>query len=75
MAMSIDNQIAAASQLRDNYWNALLADSTNPQPNYNFDGQTVDRDEWRREMLKLVNNLNKQLSDSLQPFEITTVNN
>jgi hypothetical protein len=58
--------------IRNNYLTALVNDSANPQPNYSFDGQTVDRDNWRAQMMARVKEIN-ELITLIDPFEINTV--
>jgi hypothetical protein len=57
---------------RNNYQMALTADSLNPQANYSFDGQSVDRDGWRMQTLARIKEINELIS-LIDPFEINTV--
>lgn len=57
---------------RDNYLAALAADSVNPQKDYALDGESVQRDKWRAEMLARVKELG-DLINLYDPFEIRTV--
>lgn len=69
---SVDDQITALKTMRDNYLNALVADSLNPQMDYSFDGQSVDRTGWREKTKMLVQECNELIA-TLDLTEITTV--
>jgi len=55
----------------ENYSNAILADSINPQPSYAIDGQQVSREEWREGLMRQIITLNKTIN-ALNPYEIIT---
>jgi len=48
--------------IRDNYINALVTDSVNPQPSYSWEGVAVSRTEWRQQTLQHITQLNKLMS-------------
>ena len=67
MGINIADLQTAAS----NYAEALLADSINPKPDYQIDGQNVSRVAWRKSMLDSIRDINI-LINQLQPYAIIT---
>ncbi len=61
--------LTQAVTLRDNYLQALVDDSASPQPTYSLDGESVSREAWRDNLLKLVKEMN-ELIQIYQPFEL-----
>lgn len=55
--------------IRSNLLAALVADSINPKPSYNIDGQQVDRNGWRTAILGEIAALNALLSSATGAFE------
>lgn len=58
--------------IRDGWIAALAEDAANPQPSYSIDGQSVDRNAWRRSLLDSLKLLNEQIL-ALDPFELRTI--
>lgn len=65
-------QLDQLRTIRNNYLTALATDSTSPQANYSFDGQSVDRDGWRERTMARIKEIN-ELIGLIDPFEIQTV--
>lgn len=55
----------------DNYGQALLADSLNPQASYSLRGEMVSQSEWRTGIMALIIQLNKTIN-ALNPYTVRT---
>lgn len=63
--------LTALQSMVDGYAQALANDALNPGTDYSLDGQTVNRNQWRAGLLKMITDTN-QLINSLQPYQIVT---
>ena len=48
--------------IRSNYIAALLSDSANPKPTYDWDGRMVRREEWRAALTKAIKDITELIS-------------
>ena len=69
MAKSLADQINDLKTIRDGYFEALVADSANPQPSYSWEGVSVDRMTWREKLLAQIKEVNTMLT-RVDPREI-----
>ena len=60
---------ADLATIRDNYIAALKTDSTSPKPSYSWEGRSVSRGEWRKELIENVKQIS-ELINALDPFDI-----
>jgi hypothetical protein len=72
MPNSVDQIITVLQQRRDNILQALLNDSLNPLPSDSFEGQSVDRDGWRANLQKQLDDIDAMIS-RYQPFEVSQI--
>ena len=58
---------------RSNLLAALATDSASPSKSYSIDGQSVDRNGWRRSLVAELKSLNEMATALGGPFEVETI--
>ena len=69
MAKSINEQLEDLKTIRDGYLTALIADASNPQPSYSWEGVSVDRMTWREKLATQIGVMNT-MATRVSPTEI-----
>ena len=69
MAKSIAEQLEDLKTIRDGYLTALIADASNPQPSYSWEGVSVDRMTWREKLAAQIGVMNT-MATRVSPTEI-----
>ena len=73
MPLSIAQRVLKLQNIRDGYLTDLENDAlTGTQPDYNLDGQTVNRDAWREGLEKKIDAIDFLLN-RLQPYSLKSV--